>query len=683
MSILLAGAGLAQSSGGVAPAALVTSTNPFYGDRPSELQTRNSPAGSSSQTGSQLLFLLDAGFDPFLATAQAVHVDGFNPNNTVYQNYLLTSTPFTNYVSVTNTNRTDAVTVQFAYYNQDLVKFLDFLVVLSCNDTMTIDAFDYTIPGTAVKVRDVLLGTRPYTAPGITSMTFGSGRFLLSVTAVGAAGNDSGQGTDTSPVGDRGDFDDPEDLDVLADWLFPAELAPPSLTSDCASVQANSIGLTAGVGNDNLNVFNATAISFNYLDGFHVLRRDATTGAAAVRAWIRPAVNLSFDLDAEDTSENPDQSPDFSPQDVAGDEPNGGTPFPSKAPNGSFDAFDAYNIIDQGMDGDGPAAPDHVLLSGSEEIWLTVMPNAALVLPANFFYLRHEAHGGTMLETNCEGFTGDSLRCDATNAFAGEAAEQGALGWTLFPRGSSPSQFIYWLSAKDDYNGSNLAASGSLTEPPLAFHPQVGLLAPLGSARNTSYNLNWATTIYQLNFYNNNEDELAYSFDPRIAVRGLRVFALQNQAIAAPDMVGPNAVDVVFSRDLGLFGLDGLLSLDGGVGTIDGFYAAPVAVNDELGAGWVRFNRVVTRDFSYDATAASLSSFIPYDGERGSYVTIAKEHIVLDTTEFSSFLGRPAADTITPLYPLSEEGAGTNRWIRRAPSREVGQRVRQSSRGGN
>jgi hypothetical protein len=308
------------------------------------------------------------------------------------------------------------------------------------------DPFDLAIPGTDVTVKERLFGTAPEKIAGITSGRFADGRFLITVTAVGAAGNDSGTKGDTSPAGDRGDFDDPEDLDVDADWLFPAELAPGDLQARCPDVVTNRIGATPGLSDANLSVLNASAISFNYLTGWHLVGvakkgPDKQFGGYAVGAWTRPAVNVSLDLDPEDTSEAPDADPDFTPQDV--DE------------GGVFDADDLAAILDTDGDGNGPLAPKGVLLAASEEAWLTLARNVALVLPANYFALRNDAHGGNAVETNCEGFTPNQLRCDGSNPFSGNPIQAlGALGWLPAPTGLVQTQLLYPLSVKDDYDGS-------------------------------------------------------------------------------------------------------------------------------------------------------------------------------------------------------------------------------------
>ncbi|MEE8584594.1 MAG: hypothetical protein V3T83_07045, partial [Acidobacteriota bacterium] len=457
--------------------------------------------------------------------------------------------------------------------------------------------------------------------------------------------------------GDDRDSDDafggPEDLDKFADWLFPGRLVSEGLLEDCWAVDTDTIGLIAAggssVNNNNLNVFNASAISFNYLTGFHTVAVARSNGLAAygVTALARPAVNLSYPLDPEDTSE-PEPTDDFSAQDVVGIAPSPGSWNPPKSPDGIFDFFDLYNIIDGGEDGDGPLAPKRCVLSGSEEIWLTLQRDANLVLPANYFYLRQDAHGGNTVETNCEGLTGDSARCDASNPYFATPVQGGALGWTLFPVSAvAPNdQFLFGLSVKDDYNGSG--------------NPNNFLLS---LADDSAYRLDAAATYYELAIYNNDEDLLdipqeiedispAPPFTPiitRVALRCINYFTFANGSVSSVQ-IGPDSTDFIFTSNLGTFSVQDLFDLAPPL--VAGHLTTPVAVNDELGPGLVRLNRIVTRDYWYDQTSGTLIGFAEnYDGERGTYVTIAKHIIFQSAFGVSWYLPQAATEFIPPVAP--------------------------------
>lgn len=626
----------------VAPAALAQGGDGYY-DYPQEVQTKGHPAGTSVQPGSQLLFLLDSGIAPadinpdFDPTASII--DNFGPD---FANAL-----FTNFISITNTNPTDAVTIHFRYFNEDCEDVLDFLVVLTCNDTMLVDAFNFTIPGSAVNVRDRFFGPAPGDPQRIAPLPsgeFGSGRFLLHVTASGDAGDDSDtRDGNNNAVRDTnngdGTFSGPEDLDKFADWLFPQELTPGNLVQDCPAVDPLTIGVEPGVNDNNLNVFNASAISFNYLSGFHTVSVARGGGLAAygVSAWARPAVNLSIDFDPLDNApENPGD--DFSPQDVTDGVPTVGDPTPGrtgpndrfKLPDGIFDFFDLYTITDGGLDGDGPLAPKRCILSGSEQIWLSLFrvspANAATpLLPPNFFYLRQDAHGGDTIETNCEGFTPLQPRCDSVNPFYRRPVVGGALDWTLFPIGAvAPAdQFLYMVSVKDDYNGSNNTNNVDPDFP--------------GALSDNAYRLDPAATYYELIVFNNDEDPLAIDrvvpiisppppfeqVEITLAVKCIDTFSFNAEPIPSNRRVdGGDPTDFVLDVDFGTFSVEDLFSLDSAVET---FLSNPIPVGDELGPGWIRFDRQFTRDFWY--TPGPIPNIVPYDGERGTYVTIAKNVI--------------------------------------------------------
>ena len=148
-------------------------------------QTKDVPAGFVNEPGSQLIYLLDTGIN-----AEELYGDDTNfTSNSVLQ-YGNAAPVHQNFISITNTNPSHAVTVHFRYFNSDCVDFFDFLVVLTCNDTMMVDPFDFVVPGTDnVNVKDRFFGY-PNKADGngqsfdaIPASTFSDGRFLLFVTA--------------------------------------------------------------------------------------------------------------------------------------------------------------------------------------------------------------------------------------------------------------------------------------------------------------------------------------------------------------------------------------------------------------------------------------------------------------------------------------------------------------------
>ena len=116
-----------------------------YGDKIPEVQTRNLPAGVVNDPGSELIFLLDTGLNAeSLYKCDPAEDDDCNYTSWSVSDYDAANDGalFQNFLSITNTNPTDSVTVHFRFINRDCSDVLDFLVVLSCNDTMLIDPFN-------------------------------------------------------------------------------------------------------------------------------------------------------------------------------------------------------------------------------------------------------------------------------------------------------------------------------------------------------------------------------------------------------------------------------------------------------------------------------------------------------------------------------------------------------------
>jgi len=161
-----------------------------------------------------------------------------------------------------------------------------------------------------------------------------------------------------------------------------------------------------------------------------------------------------------------------------------------------------------------------------------------------------------------------------------------------YPAKLSPRQFLYLLAAKDDYNGSNgpgIDADGL---------PQYPVLPP--GVSDSGHRLDQASTFYAATPF---EAGGSAGSQQAVAVRGLDAYSFETQSIPPGSQVGSNSSDYVFTERLGTPDLDAL----GGT--------TP---------GWLRFEHLVTRDFSYDATDGEFATAIPYDGERGSYVSLGK-----------------------------------------------------------
>ncbi len=381
----------------------------------SQGQVVSIPAGTVNDPGSHLTYLLDTGVnarellgDVSLAFATGTPLtdlaayldangDGQLDPGAIIQNF----------VAITNTHPAMAITIHFRYFNDNCDDIMDFLLVLTCNDTLLFDPFNFEIPGSdGENTKDRIFGPK---RPGqvlspVPTAFYGSGRFIMTASAVGAS-------IDAD--------DDPE-------ILFPYELgvAP---SGEC-NVQAGSdlslngsldeilagtvrnVGQHQGLVWDNLHVFNAFQISFNFLIGFqtYAVPKSQAFRAGGVNAWARPAIWRGENLAGSDQG----------------------------------------NAINGYPDGDGDFAPTGKIVLGGEIGTTQTGSRAKTTIPPNTFFLRNEVHGGDIhpqsgVETN------------------GGYSLYGAMGTSsMLP--VEPEDIVqHFVSITDDYNGSNNAASGS------------------------------------------------------------------------------------------------------------------------------------------------------------------------------------------------------------------------------
>lgn len=378
----------------------------YYQD-PAGGWTRNVPAGSVNDPGSHLTYILDTGVnarellgDVSLATATSTPlVDLAAWLDQDGDGQLDPSAIIQNFVAITNTSPTMAVTVHFRYFNDNCDDVLDFLVVLTCNDTLLFDPFNYQIPGTGGEnTRDRLFG--PARAgkvlEPIPTSIYGSGRFILTAAASGAT----------------------TDPDADPEILFPYELAngigsdvepkvpkkcniygvgklnPAATLTQTLEGSFRNVGEAAGLVKNNLHVYNAAQISFNFLIGYqtYAVPWGDVFQSGGTNAWARPAVYVS----------------------------------------------------DHGVM-DAPHAPVGVIVTGGET--LTVWGTETSVA-TNQMYLRSEVQGGVHQSTTVANVVGGY-------------AEYGALG-TPALLGLAPEDVIqHFFSVVDDYNGSNNAGMGT------------------------------------------------------------------------------------------------------------------------------------------------------------------------------------------------------------------------------
>ncbi len=523
------------------------------------MQTKDVPAGFVNEPGSQLIYLLDTGIN-----AEELYGDDASYTSNSVLQYGNDAPLHTNFISLTNTNPSHAVTVHFRYFNSDCVDFFDFLVVLTCNDTMMVDPFDFVVPGTDnVNVKDRFFGY-PNKADGngqsfdaIPASTFADGRFLLFVTA--SADVKSGYNG-----GFQGDIHYPH---YAALDLIPYEFInyrEEKLNVHCAAWEDGgggdageevlgrywSYGGTPGFSDDNLHILNASAVSFNFLVGFQTVAKVTDLGAQAAymtQAGTRPAVY-----------------------------------------NGSEEGSMYETSITGGPSGVGYiAAPVHALLTGGEYIWSNAAESGDLITSSYngaVFMLRQEAHTGDQWDRG-EDVLGSNWII----------SEGGALGWELFPSAAMPAekQIVNFFSFMDNYNGESNLAQG----------------ATPSQWDDVSYNIQPVVTIYTVKPFNNSEDTWIPS-DPEdqpivspvtpettltsaIAVKCINTYQIDPES---------NLNDAVLGRKFGEFTLQDLYDMNSVLGTdnltLEGFMGILAGSANELanevGPGWVRFSRWFT-----------------------------------------------------------------------------------------
>ena len=572
------------------------------------LQTKDTPAGFVNEPGSQLIYLLDTGIN-----AEELYGDDANfTSNSVLQ-YGNAAPVHQNFISLTNTNPSHAVTVHFRYFNSDCVDFFDFLVVLTCNDTMMVDPFDFVVPGTDnVNVNDRFFGY-PNKADGngqsfdaIPASTFADGRFLLFVTASA----DVKYGYEPSfNVGYYADYDN---LDIIP-YEF-TNYREEELNVHCAAWEDGGsetageslfgvydvYGNTEGFSDNNLHILNASAVSFNYLIGFQTVAKVTDLGAQAAymtQAGTRPAVLANFGYETSITG----------------------------GPSG-------VGVVN---------APLHALLTGGEYIWTEAAEGGEQIysIGGNIAILRQEAHAGDQLDRG-ENVLGSNWII----------SEGGALGWEIFPSNAMPAekQIVNFFSFMDNYNGrSNLAQTATASR-----------------WDDVSYNIQPVVTIYTVEAYNNSEDSWIPG-DPEdqpivspvtpespltsaIAVKCINAYQIDPES---------NLNDAVLGEKFGEFTLQDLYDMNSVLGTdsktLEGFLnvlaGSANELANEVGPGWMRFSRwFTTRKW----TTTDLSPTYVYSYWEGWD----------DTADESNFISGPSIFTAGQAnYVFENFGAG--KWL--------------------
>lgn len=573
----LLGQALQQPAGG---------NNQVVGPTTAQLQTRNFPAGTVDDPGSQLIYLLDTGVRPLDTTPASSTSPGAG---TVLQQ--MTAAPFNlgtadgsavsafaNLISITNTHPTSAVTVHFRYFSDMCADVLDFLVVLTCNDVLMFDPFNFVVPNTGgFNVRNRLFGPAitisGVSIPPIPVATFNSGRFLLLATASGVD----------------------NDGDSFAEIQFPSGAA-----GDCilGSLVGTGTGLAAfsAAARNNLNALNAAAMSFNWLVGSQTIaiaarfNTDLSADGRADqvsygnKAWARPAV----DLVGDSVGVYPDQ--------------------------------------------DGAAITDGQILTGSESEVLGGVDEGGVLITGftNTLALRGELNSGRVtIGIDHSGDTNLTFEDTYENAVGNPAVAavdntvlvfSGAIAWhVVFPsettagaprEGALPeNQVLEFISVADDYNGSRTAGGG-----------------------DRAYGVVPARSHFQMDIYDNNEGRLGVAsillpisppFAGTATGLGITVDCISVGLLIQDGATITKTGTVTNKTTDGRLRLSDLNTIAGADGTlvVKSHIDNPVAAND-LSAGWIRFNRIRTRLSSYAATVAG------YDGTLYPvYVTLARFNV--------------------------------------------------------
>lgn len=570
-----------------------------FGGWPTQLQTRNIPAGTVVDPGSQLIYITDTGIN--LRKEFGGELAGLVPGGTQAQinaakaqsirqnpkygvgqadslflaDGALDSTKiFTNFVSITNTHPTQAVTVHFRYFNDECIDVLDFLVLLTCNDTLIFDPFNFIVPGTNFNTRSRFFG--PATLlPVLPQGQFGSGRFVIFAVA-------SGTSTDAD---DDAEFRFRKEDDGIIDE-----------DHHCENLRTNEFfGTVPSLSGNNLHIFNASAVAFNFLIGHFTAAipkgfipgeddRDQFL-AYGVNAWTRPAVDLTED--------------------------------------------DADGNTSRGWgDGDGPplaGANNFRILTGTEAVQNSSQTGT---IATNFLYLRSDVHGG------------DNRTVLAPDWGVNSRSFYGALGWTsihgfrdIATHPEDPeNQLVHLFSAVDDYNGSRHAGD-----------------APVLGFRDRSYNLNGARTVYVLQIYDNNE----VLFEPppgefvdisppppqpepvtlKITVDCLRVWIAVVDTASAGAIAGAAAFSVDDLQVSDMFNL---------APSVQTHLTKPLNPLSDASQGWVRF----VRDNTNSGTRAHQLPVVQDNAVFASYVTIGLTVLKFEGFGAAWWLAASAADPL-------------------------------------
>lgn len=199
-------------------------------------------SGSESafpNSGSQVLFYLNAGVDLRQGDFDANELSSMS----VFQLTGNDHSPVDHELLLANSHPSVPASVLLRVFNDRCKVILETILVLSCQQSLHLDPFDFPIEGTTYSTRDIFFGDGSVIAP-LAGDDFGSGRFVLSATAIGTSVN----------------------ADRIADFYYPAGTS----TAGQCSPQLGRTGLDAGDPTVDLNLCSARPMAFDYLLGDQV-----------------------------------------------------------------------------------------------------------------------------------------------------------------------------------------------------------------------------------------------------------------------------------------------------------------------------------------------------------------------------------------------------------------------------
>ncbi len=591
-----------------------------------EAQSRNLPAGTVQDPGSHLTYIVDTGLNARmiaglgdLAGVSPARRTPLQPGSLLQpfldpdgDGQLNEGTIWQNFVAIANTHPYLAVTVHFRYYNDNCEDLLDFLVVLTCNDTLIFDPFNFVIPYTGgVNTRTRLIGPATEVLTPISVIQWGSGRFVITAAASATTRNWDDAPDILFPEEWKG-LDEKCNIETNGDLIdtvytvagLDAKIA--GFDSDAQGLR--NVGTVPGFNRNNLHAFNASQICFNYLIGHltTAIPGSFASGPGAdaylsygYAAWARPVVDRGeITPGAGPWSDDNENQEGFA----------GSFMMPNPPSNHVRRNVSAGPHPGANPDGDGPhsataldlphaGALNYLIAWGGEPGRDSAGNGPELTDAASFTnhkFLRNDVHGGDIAglsysSATMPGFAIDKISQRSSVVVRGSDSWYGAMATTPFHITDPTDQLIHFLSVADDYNGSSNALTST------------GILSDI------SANIAPAVTTYVLQIYDNDGNILTYDAPPGfqpdppqmypnsiilkmtcICLRAFRNF--RNEITKHHEFFGGTSVDSLTLEELSGFGMvfQPVIEFRG---LLKPLYPWRTAGSRDSSGGWIRFVR--------------------------------------------------------------------------------------------